>query len=88
MNLTKLSILARKTHRLLVLLIIIFGLPMTITGTTMKYPYLSPIDESLARSLHNLLSPFFALIFLSMMLTGGYMYIYPWLQKYFRKPIS
>ena len=88
MNLTKLSVLARKIHRLLVILIIITGLIMTITGSTMKYPNLSPINPLFARNLHDLTSTFFAVIFLMMMLTGSYMFFYPKLQKYFRKPTT
>jgi TRAP-type C4-dicarboxylate transport system permease small subunit len=78
--------IARRVHRFCVLLIVLFGLVMSATGTLMKFALqvtqaMPFVDLLAARRIHNLLSPLFSIIFFTMMLSGGYMYIYPWLVK-------
>ena len=84
MSFPKLAVSARKIHRFLVIFIVILGLTMMITGTTMKYPNLMPIDPFLARRTHNIVSTFFSITLLGMMLTGSYSFLFPWLIKTFR----
>lgn len=78
---TNLYLLAKKIHRLLVIIILIIGLVMAGTGILLKYYFISEkltfIDLGVVRSLHNNLSPYFAVIFLGMMITGIIMYLYP-----------
>jgi len=81
MNIGKLSYYARRIHRILLLVIVIIGLIMMITGATMKYPFLMPIDPIQARIIHNSVSTVFSFVFLGMMLTGLVMYITPWIVK-------
>jgi cytochrome b subunit of formate dehydrogenase len=91
MTLPRLSILARKIHRFCVLIIIAIGLVMMVTGSIMKYPELFTFsDPFAARRLHNILSTYFSIILFVMMLTGGYLYIFPWIMKRVRKssPVS
>jgi len=78
--------LARKIHRLCVLGMVVFGLIMGTTGSLMKYAQfvvvaMPSVDLLLARKIHNTMSPFFAIIFGIMMVSGGYMYLYPWFLK-------
>ena len=87
MNIGKLSYYARKTHRILMILIIVTGGIMMATGMTMKYPDLSPIDPQAARQIHNTVSTAFGLVFSGMMLTGLVMYMTPWFIKIYQKPI-
>ncbi|VVA44469.1 conserved hypothetical protein [Candidatus Roizmanbacteria bacterium] len=77
---TSLYLLAKKIHRLLVLIIAVIGVLMAVTGTLLKYTLISKkltfIDLGLMRSLHNNLSPYFAVVFLGMLITGLIMYLY------------
>ncbi|PIR08457.1 hypothetical protein COV53_02950 [Candidatus Gottesmanbacteria bacterium CG11_big_fil_rev_8_21_14_0_20_37_11] len=77
--------LARRIHRTLVLFVVLSGLIMSITGMFMKFPILSSfmpfMNQIFVRSLHNALSSIFAMILILMMLTGGYMFVYPWIQQ-------
>lgn len=81
MNLAKLAVTARKIHRFLVVIILALGLIMTATGLTLRYPALSPLDIGIAVEIHRFTSTYFAVIFLGMMLTGGYLYFYPLLRR-------
>ncbi|VVA43985.1 conserved hypothetical protein [Candidatus Roizmanbacteria bacterium] len=78
---TNLYLLSRKIHRLLVLIIAVIGVLMAGTGTLLKYTFISEkltfIDLGLIRFLHNNLSPYFAIVFLGMLITGLFMYIFP-----------
>jgi hypothetical protein len=86
MRLVRLSIIARKIHRFFVLIIVILGFPMSITGAVMKYPQLFPfMDYSLARQTHNTISGLFSPVLAIMSVTGLFMYLYPFLIKTFRK---
>jgi polyferredoxin len=86
MTLSKLAVYARKSHRFFVILVILLGLVMMITGSAMKYPDLVPfVDPFAARRFHGLISTFFSLVLFVMILTGGFMYIYPWLIKMIKK---
>lgn len=74
-------LIAKKIHRLLVLLIIILGLIMVITGTLLKFTiitreYLTSIDLVQVRSLHRATSTYFSITFGLMMMTGAWMYGY------------
>lgn len=78
---------SRKIHRFLVVLMVILGLIMLVTGSAMKYDAVAAvIDPIQSRLLHNFTSAFFAPVFLAQLLTGGYMYLHPYLLKWFRKP--
>lgn len=89
MNLAKTAVIARKIHRMMVLIMLFLGLVMMVTGSSMKYPNLMPfINPLTARQVHNLISTFFSIIFIVMMLTGLFMYSYPWLQRITRKSVS
>jgi hypothetical protein len=91
MMLGKLAVYARKIHRILVLFITVLGVVMAATGLTMDeagesgnslFPF---IDYRFARRIHGSLSTYFALVLGLMIATGLYLYLYPWLQKTFRK---
>lgn len=82
--LNKLYLLAKSIHRLLVVLIVGLGLIMSFTGTVMKFPNLSEfmgVDLVSMRSLHNFISAYFVVIFLLMMFTGVYLFLFPYLKK-------
>jgi len=90
MNLVKLAIWAKKIHRILVVFITISGLIMMVTGFKMKQAtqgiiVLPFFDTTATRTLHNQLSTLFAIVLGIMMLTGIFMYIYPWIIKLTRK---
>ena len=80
-----LYVLSRKIHRILVLIISVIGLLMAGTGIMLKYTFISErltfIDLGLIRFLHNNLSPYFAIVFFAMFITGLFMYLFPLLQK-------
>ena len=80
---TKYYLLAKKLHRILVLIITILSLLMALTGLILKYPALSLnlINLGLVRYLHNQLSPLFGIVLTLMIITGIWMYLYPALQK-------
>jgi uncharacterized iron-regulated membrane protein len=90
MFLVKLSIWSRKIHRYLVILISVIGLVMMVTGFKMHkvlegediFPF---FDYAATRTLHNQLSTVFAITLGAMMVTGIYMYIYPWLIQLSRR---
>jgi hypothetical protein len=90
MNLVKLAIWSRKIHRYLVILISVIGLVMMVTGYKMHqasegnvvFPF---IDSAGTRTLHNQLSTLFAVVLGGMILTGIFMYIYPWIVQLTRK---
>jgi len=81
MNLPKLVVIARKIHRFLVGIIILLSIIMMLTGSAMKYPEIALIDPFFARRAHNIISTFFSLALTLMMVTGLFMYLYPWLSK-------
>lgn len=82
---TNLYILSRKIHRIMVLIISVIGLLIAGTGILLKYTFISEklsfIDLGLIRFLHNNLSPYFAIVFLGMLITGLFMYLYPMLRN-------
>ena len=86
MSIEKLDRIARTTHRLCVILMLVLGMTMAYTGMVMKFTvfiltYVPFLYFGNARTLHNFLSPFFGVLLVTMMITGGYMYIYPWLLR-------
>ena len=83
---TKLYLWSRQLHRILVLIITALGLIMALTGFLLKYSsfaasHLKFINLGLVRYLHNQLSPFFGLVLILMVLTGLFMYLFPWLNQ-------
>lgn len=77
---TKIYLWSRKIHRVFVLIVISLSLVMAVTGLALKYA-LTWFDLGLVRYLHNQLSPFFGLALFVMILTGGFMYLFPWLNR-------
>lgn len=83
-NLMKLNIIARKIHRILVVATVLLGLSMMTTGSLLKFP-LFTLDYIMVRSVHNNLSTFFSAALFMMMVTGLFMYLFPYLNKQGRK---
>jgi hypothetical protein len=76
--------LARKIHRILVLIISVLGIVMGVTGIFLKYTswvMIFGFDLGLMRSLHNNLSPFLSIILMFMIVTGLILYFVPILLK-------
>ncbi len=77
-----LYLLAKKIHRLLVVVIVLVTIIMAGTGTILKEPelakFLFKLDLNWVRYLHNQLSPIFTVILTVMALSGLVMYWYPW----------
>ncbi len=71
--------LSKKVHRIFVLIIIVLGAIMAVTGLDLKYPIVQ--DNGVLRFVHNNLSPFFTIVLAIMALTGAYLYFYPWYTK-------
>ena len=82
--LSKANYYSRLLHKASAITTSILGGVMTITGLALKFPqvfklpFLSP---SFVRFLHNALSPFFAAALGVMILTGLFMYVFPWILK-------
>ncbi len=83
--LAKLFTWSKTIHRQSMWGMIILGLTMGITGSMLKYPIASSsipgVSLRLVRYLHNQVSPFFGLLLFVMMVTGIYMYWFPWYTK-------
>ena len=73
-------LLAKKIHRLMVLVMVVLVFIMSPTGAIMKFPELAKtftfINPLTARFVHNQVSPFFSGALMIMLLTGGYMYLF------------
>lgn len=84
-NLQKLFALSKSIHRKLVLLMIPIGSIQAFTGVILKYELFFRktffLDTVVVRSLHSSLSVYFTMILTGMMLTGSYVYIYPWFAR-------
>jgi hypothetical protein len=88
MSLSKLAILSRKVHRFLVLIITVLGTVMAATGLTMHeageennlFPF---FDLNLAEKIHNTLSVYFTLVLGLMILTGLFLYLFPYITKFY-----
>jgi len=78
---TYLFLLSKKIHRLLVILIILLGIIMTITGYMIKVRLYFPFDPRAIRMIHSTISLYFAGVLGAMSLTGLYMYLFPYLGK-------
>jgi H+/Cl- antiporter ClcA len=78
---TKIYLLSKSIHRILLLIILFIGLFMSVTGILLKYTFLATkfsfIDLGQVRYIHNNLSPVFSILFFMMALTGIIMYIFP-----------
>lgn len=85
MTMINLYVLSRKIHRILVLIISVVGIIMGLTGILLKYTFVATkftfIDLGLIRFIHNNLSPIFSIVFMGMLITGLFMYIYPLTRK-------
>jgi uncharacterized iron-regulated membrane protein len=87
MNLTlvKLFQWAKTLHRTALFGMVILSLLMGATGSIMRFPVtadrlLNP-NFQLVRSLHSQLSPYFSIFLILMMVSGLYMYFFPWYTK-------
>jgi len=69
---------SRKIHRYFVGIVLILTAIFVLTGLELKFSFW---DTGLARNLHNILSPIFAIVLVIMACTGLYMYVYPWYAK-------
>ena len=82
---TNLYLFAKKIHRFLVILISTIGILMAGTGTFLKFIIISEklsfVDMEQIRLIHNNLSPYFAVVFLGMLITGLIMYFFPMLRN-------
>ena len=82
---TKLYILSRQIHRLLVFVMTALLMVMALTGLVLKYTFiadkLSFINVGYIRYLHNNMSPYFTVVLCLMLMSGLYMYIFPLLRK-------
>ena len=76
---TNLYLLAKKIHRVLVLIILVTGIFMMVTGVCMYLGQYFTIDPLLIRYLHNKLSILFAIVLGVMMITGAYLFLFPYL---------
>lgn len=88
MQLGKIAVYARKIHRILVLFISALSLVMVVTGLTLHKGNEADgkplLNYNIAWSIHGTVAIFFAFILGCMVLTGLYLYSYPWLQKIIR----
>lgn len=77
---TKLYLLSKQIHNLLVIFISVIGLSMAATGIVLKFPVIVKIipliDYESARKIHNQLSTFFGITFVLMAVTGIIMYLF------------
>lgn len=78
-----LYIFARKTHRLLVLILTVLTLVMAGTGVVLRYisfflKVFPSLDINLLRYVHNKLSPYFSIALVLMAISGLYMYLHVW----------
>jgi hypothetical protein len=76
----------KSVHRFLVLLILVLGLIMMGTGTTMKYSefFLTTmpfINLFAMRNIHNLVSVIFSIVFIIQLVSGIVLFLFPILQK-------
>lgn len=75
-------LLAKKIHRLLVLIITTLGLLMTISGIILKYGITTlNLDLGLIRYLHSQLSVLFTIVLILMTISGIILYLFPILKK-------
>lgn len=79
-NMTKIYLLAKQIHNVLVIFITIIGIAMATTGMVLKFPAITRlipfIDYELSRKVHNQLSTIFGIAFVLMAITGIVMYIF------------
>ncbi len=76
----KVYLFAKKIHRVFVLVILITGITMAITGLCMYSGNYLSFDPLIIRTLHHQLSVVFALVLGIMGLTGFYQFIFPYLR--------
>jgi hypothetical protein len=67
---------------MMVLIITALVLVMAGTGTMLKFGSFGLADLGMVRYIHNNLSPFLTLVLVVMIVTGGAMYLTPWLVKW------
>lgn len=82
---SSLYLLSKKIHRITMFIAVVLILLMTFTGTFMKFPFLLKyvgfLNVIQLRQLHSTFSPYFSLTILVMLVTGVFMYLYPYLIK-------
>lgn len=76
---------SKSLHRLALFGVVGLAAIMGLTGMLLKFPkaarFLPGVDLNLVRYLHNEFSLYFSLFLITMILTGLYMYWYPWYAK-------
>jgi hypothetical protein len=80
----KLYLLAKKVHRITLVVFVILGGTMASTGLLLKYFRVAlalKLNLSLIRELHSTTSTFFAVVFVFMAASGIIMYIAPLVRK-------
>ncbi|NTU46480.1 hypothetical protein HGA88_02545 [Candidatus Roizmanbacteria bacterium] len=82
---TKLYLLSKKIHRICVLIITALTFFMAGTGSYLKFTFVSTlfsfIDFGLVRTIHSNLSPLFSFVLAVMVITGIYMYVFPYVRR-------
>ena len=76
----KVYLFAKKIHRLLVIVILITGIVMAVTGLFLYSGNYLSFDPLMIRTLHHQLSIVFAVVLGMMGLTGFYQFIFPYLR--------
>ena len=72
-------LITKKIHRLLVVVILVTGICMIYTGLSMWSGTSFILDPQSVRYLHNKLSLLFTFILGAMMITGTYLFLFPYL---------
>jgi uncharacterized iron-regulated membrane protein len=75
----QLYVTVRKIHRFFSLAVLVAGICMMITGLCLYLNQYTFVDPMLVRYLHNKLSLLFSGILGAMMLTGLYLFLFPYL---------
>ena len=70
----------RLIHRYLVVIVVILGVAMMVTGYTMHEKTYFGMDPVLMRYVHNSVSTVFSIILGMMMITGSYLFLFPYLR--------
>jgi len=71
---------ARIIHRYLVVIVVILGLLMIKTGLSMHEGLYFGFDPVTVRYVHNSVSTLFSIVLGGMMITGSYLFIFPYLR--------
>ncbi len=71
---------ARMVHRYLVIIVLLLGLFMMITGICMYAGQYLGFDPVTVRYIHHNISILFSVVLGGMMITGSYLFIFPYLR--------